>query len=85
MPATSSVSQDQHQDLLILLPAHVEYDGAGDHLVRDDEEGRGRPGPVLGPVLLPEGLWTQMIENNIYRTEQSADTGLSIIELIYKI
>ena len=28
------------------LPAHVEDDGAGDHLVRDDEEGRGRPGTV---------------------------------------
>ena len=77
------ISQDQHQDQLILLPAHVEYDGAGDHLVRDDEEGRGRPGPFLGPLLLPDVLWrTQMIENNIYRTKQSADTELSIIEWI---
>ena len=39
----SGLQQRKQDRDYVLLPAHVEDDGAGDHLVRDDEEGRRRP------------------------------------------
>ena len=45
----------------LLFTAHVEDDGPGDHLVRDDQEGRGRP-HLLCLLLLPDGLEISSVE-----------------------